>query len=300
MEQRQLEFFVAVAEELSFTRAASRTHAVQSTVSASIRALERDLGVELFERSSARVALSPAGRSLYPEARQALAAMDAARTAAEGGSRGLRGSLRVGTLAGLTAVDLPGLVAGFRREHPAVDLHMSIAATGSEGLLAQVRDSTLDVAFVGLTADAAPDGIAVEEIATFHPRLLVAADHPLAGRSSVQREELRGEPFVDLPVGYCNRTRSDADFRRAGLSRSVAVEVIELPAIPAYVAAGLGVALVPPLRSEPSGGVAAVALDPPAAPWTLGLAYLDRARPAPTVAALRSLLPHFVRDTERY
>lgn len=300
MEQRQLEFFVAVAEELSFTRAAARTHAVQSTVSASIRALERDLGVELFDRSSARVALTVAGRSLFPEARQALAALDSARSAAEGGARGLRGSLRVGTLAGLTAVDLPGLVAAFRQEHPAVDLHMSIAASGTEGLLGQLRESSLDVAFVGIAPDAAVDGIATTTLATFQPRLLVPSAHPLAGRASIDREELRDEQFVDLPGGYCNRSRSDADFRRAGITRSIAIEVSDLPAIPAYVAAGLGVALVPPLQSEAGAAVASVALEPPASPWMLALAHLDRARIAPTIEAFRALLPDHITSTDRY
>src|SRR4051812_1885406 len=93
VEQRQLQFFVAVAEELNFTRAARRTHAVQSTVSASIRALERDLGASLFRRTTTRVALTEAGRALLPEARRALDTLDQARAAVDGVREGLVGSL---------------------------------------------------------------------------------------------------------------------------------------------------------------------------------------------------------------
>jgi DNA-binding transcriptional LysR family regulator len=298
MEQRQLQFFVAVAEELSFTRAARRTHAVQSTVSASVRALERTLGTQLFDRSTTRVALTEAGRALLPQARRALDQLDQARAAVDGLRTGITGSLRVGTLSGLTAVDLPGLVGDFRRRHPGVHLSLRVDAAGSEGLLRGLREHTLDVAFVGLTTPTAPD-LWVEPIATFQPRLLVPADHPLAGAGPVSPAAVADEAFVDLPPGFCNRTRTDNDFRRAGISRTIAVEVSDLTTVPAYVASGIGLALVPPLATEAGAGVVAVDLDPPAATWTLAVARLD-ATPTRATSALLDLVDDHVSRRDRY
>ncbi len=286
MEQRQLQFFVAVAEELNFTRAAQRTHAVQSTVSASIRALERSLGTPLFERSTTRVSLTEAGKALLPEARRALDALDQARASVDGLRDGVTGSLRVGTLSGLTAVDLRALVRGFRERYPGVRLSLSVDTAGTHGLLERLRAHALDVAFVGVQTASIPD-LDLRPIATFQPRLLVAADHPLAGRERVSPEEVADEPFIDLPQGFCNRDRSDTDFRRSGITRTIAVEVSDLTTIPSYVESGIGVALVPPLATEVGARVVPVPLDPPAAPWTLSVAHL--ATPAPT-RALRSFL----------
>jgi DNA-binding transcriptional LysR family regulator len=299
MEQRQLEFFIAVAEELNFTRAARRTHAVQSTVSASIRALERTLGSPLFDRSTTSVALTDAGRALLPEAKHALESLDAARAAVEGAGHGLRGSIRLGTLASLTAVDLPTLIGAFRKTHPLVRLHMTAAAEGSSGLLEKLRAHRLDAAFVGVDTTSV-DGIELTPIATFQPRLLVPADHPLATAGRADAGALAGEPFIDLPAGYCNRIRSDNDFRRAGLSRTVVVEVVDLATIPRYVEAGLGVAVVPPLRAESGARVVPVGLDPPATPWTLAVARPAATPPSRALQAFLDLIPAHTGHTGEY
>ncbi|WP_433305082.1 LysR family transcriptional regulator [Actinoplanes sp. CA-030573] len=299
MEQRQLQYFVAVAEELSFTRAAQRTHAVQSTVSASIRALERHLGAPLFERSTSKVALTEAGTALLPEARRALDALDQARAVVAGLREGLTGSLRVGTLSGLTAVDLPGLVSDFRGRHPGVRLSLSMAAGGTDGLLAALRARELDVAFVAVQAASVPD-LHLEPIAEFQPRLLVPAGHPLAGRTAVSPAALADEPFIDLPPGFCNRIRTDNDFRRAGIVRTIAVEVSDITTIPGYVEAGIGLALVPPLAAEDGHRVSPVDLDPPAASWTLATASLIGPTPSPPVRAFLDLVDAHVVRRDRY
>ncbi|WIM92983.1 LysR family transcriptional regulator [Actinoplanes oblitus] len=299
MEQRQLQYFVAVAEELNFTRAAQRTHAVQSTVSASVRALERHLGTPLFERSTSKVTLTDAGKALLPEARRALDALDQARAAVAGLREGLTGSLRVGTLSGLTAVDLPGLVSDFRARHPGVRLGLSMAAGGTDGLLAALRSRELDVAFVGVQTGSVPD-LRLDPIAEFQPRVLVPAGHPLAGRATVSPAALADEPFIDLPPGFCNRIRTDNDFRRAGITRTIAVEVSDITTIPGYVASGIGLALVPPLAAEDGQDVAPVDLDPPAAAWTLAVASLGGPTPSPAVRAFLDLVDAHVVRRDRY
>jgi DNA-binding transcriptional LysR family regulator len=299
VEQRQLQFFVAVAEELNFTRAARRTHAVQSTVSASIRALEKGLGVPLFERDTTRVALTDAGRALLPEARRALDSLDQARAAVDELRAGVTGSLRIGTLSGLTAVDVRSLVRDFRQRHPGVQMGLRTDAAGTGGLLDGLRSHRLDVAFVGVSSTEIPD-LHLDPIATFRPRLLVPAGHPLAGRGPVTLAEVAGETFVDLPPGFCNRVRTDDDFRRAGLSRTVAVEVIELTTIPAYVESGIGVALVPPLAAEAGARVVPVEVDESVTPWTLAVARLSAAEPSRAARAFLDLVGAHVVRRDRY
>lgn len=298
VDQRQLEYFVAVAEELNFTRAAGRTHAVQSTVSASVRALEREVGARLFDRTTSRVVLTPEGRAFLPEARSALDALAAARQAVDEVGAGLRGRLRVGTLTGLAAVDLPSLAADFRERHPGVDLQLRVAAAGTSGLLDQLRDSALDVAFVGVDTLQIP-GITVRPLVRYQPRLLVPAAHPLARRRRVSPDDLADEVFVDLPVGFCNRERTDHDFVRAGISRAVAVEVADLTTIPHYVESGLGVAVVAPLRAEHGRDVVAVPMDPPATSWTLAVATAA-AEPSRVAHAFLELIEPHVVDHDRY
>jgi DNA-binding transcriptional LysR family regulator len=299
MEQRQLEFFVAVAEELNFTRAARRTQAVQSTVSASIRTLERSLGAPLFERTTTRVELTDAGRTLLPEARRALDALEAARAAVDGVRNGLTGSLRIGTLSGLTAVDLRSLVSCFRERYPGVRLALTVDGAGSEGLVRRLRDRSLDVAFVGVQAFSVPD-VHLEPIVTFQPRLLMPTSHPLASRSSVDPATLAEETFIDLPLGFCNRVRSDNDFMRFGVTRNVAVEVSELSTIPSFVAAGIGLALVPPLATEAGFDIVSVDLDPPAATWMLAVARYGRADPSRAVRAFMELVDDHVVQRDYY
>jgi DNA-binding transcriptional LysR family regulator len=134
MELRHLEYFVAVAEELSFTRASRRLHVVQSGVSSSIQGLERELAAVLFDRDRHRVALTDAGHALLPEARATLAAAQAARDAVGEARGGLRGTVTVGTMQSTGQLDVPGLLGRFHTTHPGVAVRLRLAAAGSAGL----------------------------------------------------------------------------------------------------------------------------------------------------------------------
>ena len=118
--------FVAVAEEGSFTRAADRLHVVQSAVSAGVRNLERELDARLFDRSTHKVALSDAGRALLPEARATLAAAAAARDAVDAVRGAVRGTIMLGNLQaqGMRSVEVAGMLAQFRSEHPGVEIQI--------------------------------------------------------------------------------------------------------------------------------------------------------------------------------
>ncbi|MCU1538396.1 MAG: hypothetical protein JWP82_2747 [Humibacillus sp.] len=260
MDTRHLEFFVAVADELSFTRAADRVQAVQSTVSSGIGSLEREVGAPLFVRSTRSVALTPAGRALLPQARTALEALAQMRRLGARASGRVHGRIRVGMLTNLESLDLPTALGDFHHEHPAVDLSMRTSPRGSTGLVDDVRRARLDVAFCGL---------ALDDLVGVHAQLLrrqpfvavLPARHPLAGEALVDVQDLLDEDFVEMPVGFGTRKAVDDWLREAGLRRRVTIEVPDLGSIPAYVAAGLGVALVPEQTALGAVGVAVVPLD---------------------------------------
>ncbi|MFD5096567.1 LysR family transcriptional regulator [Amycolatopsis thailandensis] len=287
METRQLECFVAVAEELSFTRAARRLFAVQSTVSATIQALEAELGVKLFDRSTRRVALSPAGTVFLPEVKAALEAVDRAREVVADASAGLRGSLRVGTLTSVGDLDLPDLLGAFHRRYPLVELHVTVSITGSTGLAEDLRQGRLDVALLGLPeSDLA--GLDTKLIGSA-PFVVVLPDgHRLGDRRSLTLADLAGESFVDNPRGFGNRVALDRAFEAIGTPRRVVVEVADLRAVPAYVAAGLGIAVVPDLRLL--AGVRTIPLDEPGLTWPLTIATRGERPPRRTARLLLDLI----------
>ena len=207
MELRQLETFVAVAEEMSFSRAAERLHVVQSAVSAGVRTLERELGTPLFARTTHRVELTDAGAALLPEARATLAGARAAREAVEQVRGGLRGRVTLGIMqaTALDAVDVVGLLAAFRADHPAVELHVRQAHSAE--MAAQVREGRLDFAFLAWSSRRAP-GLTLTPVAREPMMLGVHPGHPLAGRADVELTELaRRRSPTGRPTGHADRRR---------------------------------------------------------------------------------------------
>lgn len=215
MEIRQLAYFVTVAEELSFGRAAQRLHIVQPAVSQQVRRLERELGVQLFDRSSRHVRLTSAGERLLPEARAVLAAACRTRQIAASITAGADGLLRVGTSQGL-GERLDQILEELRRAAPGLEVRLVSAPVAER--LARVRSGELDVAFVrGVTT--APG---VELLPIWQDPLTVAlpAAHPLAAQPAIQLRQLSSiplrlaarddnPPFHDLILGAC----ADAGFQ---------------------------------------------------------------------------------------
>jgi DNA-binding transcriptional LysR family regulator len=285
VDTRQLEYFVAVAEELNFTRAARRLFAVQSTVSAGIRSLEHELGAALFERSSKRVALTAAGNALLPEAHAAIEAIDRVRSAVTLTKRGIRGRLRVGIFTNLDFIDLPELFGEFHERYPLVDLQFGASPTGSTGLAEDVRRGRIDVAFMGLPAQDLA-GFRVLELAHSTTVAVLPVAHPLAGNESVSLAELAAEPWVDSPEGFGNRIAVERAFAAAGLARTVKAEVADLGQVPRFVRAGLGVAVVPLITYRPAADVVLVPLVD-RIDWMLSA--ISRPKASPAVDALLDL-----------
>lgn len=244
MELRHLQFFVAVAEELSFTRAARRLHVVQSGVSSAIRSLERELGDRLFDRDRRRVALTDVGEALLPEARATLAAAQAAVDAVGAARGGLRGTLTVGTMVSTGHLDVPAVLGAFHASHPEVSVRLRLAAGGSAELARLVAAGSLDLALLS-PAGQPPPGLELRPISE-EPLLLVSPiAHPVARLPSVGLDRLARETFVDFPPGWGNRAVVDRAFAAAGLDRNVPFEVASFTAAAGLVRHGLGVAFLP-------------------------------------------------------
>jgi DNA-binding transcriptional LysR family regulator len=259
METRLVEYAIAVADELSFTRAAQRVHAGQSTVSAGIRALERELGTALFERNQRGVRITAAGAAVLPALRALTDAEARARTAAD--PRGeLRGELRIGVFSSVSHLAIPRVIGAFHREHPLVDLRLRAAPSGSGELADAVRRGRLDLSLYGLPAATAGPGLAVHRLATTPFAAILPADHELASREELALKDLANERFVDAPVGFGNRDVLDAALSARGIVRDVRAEATETNAIPAFVANGLGIALLPELLIPASEGIAVLPL----------------------------------------
>ena len=240
MELRQLEYFVAVAEERNFTRAAERVHISQPGVSAQIRQLERELGAELFDRSARTVTLTVAGKAALDHARAALAAAGALGQAVGEVTGLIRGRLTVGMVVGCTVTPLFDALAAFHRAHPGVEI--ALLEDNSDRLVEGVRSGALDLALAGLAA--APDGL--ETLTIVSERLVAAVppDHPLAGRGGVTLSDLAAHPIVCMPYGTGLRTVFDRACAARGLQPVIALQAGAADAIAGLAARGLGVAVL--------------------------------------------------------
>jgi DNA-binding transcriptional LysR family regulator len=293
MELRHLEYFVAVAEERSFTRAAARLHVVQSGVSAAIKALEHELEAPLLERTSKRVALTDAGQALLPRARATLDAAAAARDAVGEVRGGLRGTLRIGTLNSVALIDAPALLGAFHRAHPGVTVQLTVSARGSAGLLESLVGGTLDLAIVSVPGRP-PAGVRIRQIASRRLDLVVPVGHRLADRSEVHIADFAGEPFVDFPAGFGNRVVVDRAFAAAGAERHVAIEVIDISSGAAFVGEGLGVAVLPRFAVPESLGVVLLPVADADLDWPLGVATSAVRAPSAAARALLALVDDHV------
>jgi DNA-binding transcriptional LysR family regulator len=261
MELRQLEYFVTVAEEANFTRAAARLRVAQPGVSAQIRRLERELGEELLDRSGRAVRLTEVGAAVLPYARMALGAVSGARLAVAEFTGLVRGHVTVGTVGSISSdeVDLPGLLAGFHRRHPAVEITLS--EDGSDRLVEALRAGRVDVAFVGLAA-APPPGIEAQVVVD-EPLVAVAGpDDPLAAATVVTLAELAGRALIGLPRGAGVRACVEDAFAAEGLRPHFAFEAGDPRTLAQLAGRGLGVAILPESVVRGRGALHAIPLRP--------------------------------------
>ncbi|MET4539584.1 DNA-binding transcriptional LysR family regulator [Arthrobacter bambusae] len=244
MELRQIEAFLAVAEELHFGRAAERLRMAQSPLSQTIKKLEKGLGAPLFERNTRSVTLTPAGHSLLPHARRILDEVDLARRAVSAGTGTVYGKLAIGFSGALNHATLPPLTRALRQHYPQLDVSLHGGLLTQEALH-QLGNGALDLAFIGLPIDA--PSLATRRIATERLGVTLPADHPLAGQATVEVAELAGDPFITMPAaqGSTLREVTFAACAAAGFRPRISQEVSDPYTALSLVAGGVGISLMP-------------------------------------------------------
>ena len=268
---------MAVAEELSFTRASRRLHVVQSGVSSSIQGLERELGVVLFDRDRHRVTLTDAGRALLPEARTTLAAAQAAAEAVAEAAAGLRGSLTIGTMLSTGQVDLPGLLGDSTGSIRASSCGCGRFPAGRPSLAARCSAGRWTWRCCPSRREP-PAGLSMRTLAQQQLVLVCPASHSLASAGEVTLAALASESFIDFPEGWGIRAIVDQAFAIAGLERQLSFEVADYPTAAGLVRDGLGVAFVPASVAAVMDGVARVPLSPDPLTWRLSVATASARR----------------------
>ena len=269
MELHQLRYFVAVAEERHFTKAAQDLHVAQPSVSRAIRVLEEELGAPLFHRMKGNVALTSAGEVLLPWARRVLVDVDGAAGEVRELADLRRGRLAVGATPSLTTTLLPPALARFHQSFPGIALVLHEA--GSRDLVRELEQGALDIALVILPVR--HDVLETTPLLREELVVAVAPQSPFAARKTVPIAELKGVPLVMFRDGYDLRAATLAACRRAGFEPVFALEGGEMDGVLRLAAAGVGVAVVPSLVIDPAGPLRAVRL---AEPLTRTIGFANR------------------------
>ena len=289
MELRHLRYFLAVAEELHFSRAAARLHMAQPPLSQQIRRLEEELGVQLLARTKRRVELTGPGLQFLEDAREILARADQAVTRVQRSARGEVGQLRIGLVSSAAYGDtLPRLLRAYRERYPAVAITLLEMSTGEQ--LAALREDRIQVGF--LRPPVGEPDIAITTVLREPLVAVLPAGHPLAASRRIPLAALAGDPFImisrshglgilDLVTGAC---------LRAGFEPRVAQEAKEIQTVVGFVAAGFGVSLLPAtVRRLRHGGVAYPSLEPPEVQIEIAAAHRSQ-DPSPLLSAFLAVL----------
>lgn len=273
MELRQLEYFIAVANELSFSRAARRVHIVQSALSVSVGKLEKEFGVELFDRSRQQIRLTPAGELLLVHARQVLRAARTAKDAMNDDRGKVTGTVEFGSLVSFGRFDLPKVLGEFHRRYPLVRLKLRQAPFGSNAYLPAIADGSLDLALIS-APDHFPPNIDMRLLSQDEMVFVCRPDHRVAGREAVPMTELAGEELIQFPKEYGLRRLIDDAFAAAETEPDNAYEIsTEYLVAAQLVANGLGTTFMPSSEAERFTDLRAVPLRP-AVMWKIYLACL--------------------------
>ena len=261
MEIHQLRYFVAVAEEGSFSRAAAREHVAQPSLSQQIQKLEFDIGERLFDRLPRAIVLTEAGKCLLDYARRALLEMTNARRCVEDLKRDVAGRLTIGAILTIAPYVLPELIEKFQSRYPKVTLEIFEDTT--ESLTLRLEDGTLDVALVSNCNESPAlhrDSLGNEPLL-----LLLSKKHQLAKRTKVKWSDIKSQKFLLLHEMHCLSAQVCELLEANHLRPQVVVKGVQLATISKMVGSGLGVTLVPQMmmKSDLASGCVALPFVPP-------------------------------------
>ena len=221
MELRHLRYFVALAEYLSFTRAAARVHVTQSTLSHQIRQLEEEVGQPLFDRIGKKVVTTEAGELFLAFASRALKEVDLGLAMLKPGGSGLTGQVRIGATHTFNIGLIPECVALFLERHPAVQVRIEELAADQIGAKLQAGELDLGIAY----RPSGPSELWFEPLYNEEMVLVVADTHPLASRKRIRMVELHQQRLVLLPEYFATRTLLDECFKASGAEPIVVAEM---------------------------------------------------------------------------
>jgi DNA-binding transcriptional LysR family regulator len=288
MELRQLRYLVALADERSFTRAATREHIAQPALSQQIRRLEDEVGLALVERTTRHVAITEAGELLLARARRILAEVEAAHTELQG-LRGVQtGRVTVGAMHTMGPVDVSLALAIFHERHPAVEL--TVREQSSEELAEMLRVDELDLAFLSVTERIESHGLGLHRLVSEELVVVLPRDHRLAQRRRIRMTELADEQFISYRDGARLRELLISAGHHAGFEPRVKLESNESQRIRRLVERGMGVAILPRSDAQnPGAEVAVVTLVEPALTRDITLAWREERRHTPATAEFLEL-----------
>ena len=285
MELRQLEYFVTVAEEASFTRAASRLFVAQPGVSAQIRRLERELGEELFDRSGHTVRLTKVGTEVLPYARAALESAAGIRLTVDELTGKMRGSLVIGSVSSCSPLGMPDMLTDFHKACPAVEI--SLVEGVSSYLVDELQRGRIDIAFLGLSLTT-PPGLEVEVIADERITAAMSKDDSLAEESSITLHAIRNRDMICLPSGSGVRASLDEVCGTLGFQPRIAFEATDPGVLAQFAIRGLGLAILPEsLARSYSADLHVATITHPRLRTRLTLAWRAQAPLSPAARAFR-------------
>ncbi|GAA2759552.1 LysR substrate-binding domain-containing protein [Actinopolymorpha rutila] len=290
---QQLAYFVAVAELRHFTRAAERVHVAQPSLSQQIRALERELGAELFRRARGNIALTDAGEALLPLARRILADTDTARLEVQELVQLRRGRVRLGATPSLCTGLLPDVLRAYHLQYPGI--HLIIEEAGSRDLVREVATGNLDLALLILPLQSHDPALATtallrEELVVVSP----ASEPPLWEGGRLRIEDLRDQPLVMFRQGYDLREFTLGACRAAGFEPTFAVEGGEMDAVLGFVESGLGLAVVPRMVADRRDTVRVTRFADPGLHRTIGLGRRNDVEPPRAARELQRVLVDYL------
>jgi len=290
VELRDLGYFVAVAEERSFTRGAQRSGIVQSAASAAVQRLERELGQRLLDRGTRSVELTDAGRLVLDRARTLLGDARAVRDDLDALAGGLRGSVTLGTVLSTGELDLVVILTSFHHLHPGISVRLRLSAGPENQHLQRLLDGEFDLSLVP-QPDQPPAGVTITPVALMRLVLVCRRDDALAQARDVRFYDIATRDFIDFPSEWGNRALIDGLFQADGATRAVAFEVVDVDTALALIRGGLGIGFLPDHVTDNQHDLVAVDLHQPPPQRRLGLATpADRPLSAATTALRRAII----------
>lgn len=271
MDIRHLNYLLEVAKYRSFTKAAETLHVTQPTISKMIKAVEDELGVLLFDRSTKHIELTDAGRAILVQAQQIVHSFDHLASELADVMEMRKGTIRIGIPPMTGAPFFPAVIAEFHRLYPGIRIRL--IEEGGRTIEREVENGSLDIGVAVLPVNEAQFEVlpfAVDDL-----KLILHPNHRLAGRESVLLEELRDEPFIMYREDFALHEMITTACIRAGFRPNIAYSSSQWDFISEMVAVGLGVALLPQTicRKLDPGRIAAAKLEAPAISWNLAMIW---------------------------